>query len=344
MTDVMGNSFAGGTAAGAASGRTVDAMTAPSPIAHSKKNAAGPTALGYGIELAELHKSFGPVRAVDGVTLSIAPGETVALLGPNGAGKSTTIDMLLGLATPDSGQVSVFGQPPADAVASGAVGAMLQTGGLPDFLTVRELITVMASFYPRPLGVDETLEITGIADLAGRRSRKLSGGQTQRVRFALAIVANPDLLLLDEPTVAMDVQVRHEFWTTMRAYASRGKTVVFATHYLEEADAYADRIVLMARGGIVADGSVTQLRAMTGHRRIRATLSAPLEDLRALPGVATAALHGDVAVLECDDSDATIRTLIARYPDARDIEIASAGLEQAFLALTADDTAIREIS
>lgn len=324
---------------------TAASQTTASQTTASQTPAQPPGTLAHGIDLTDVRKSFGAVRAVDGVTLSIAPGETVALLGPNGAGKSTTLDMLLGLAEPDSGRVSVFGRSAADAVASGAVGAMLQSGGLPDYLSVRELITVMASFYPRPLDVDEALEITGIADLGDRGTRKLSGGQTQRVRFALAIVANPDLLLLDEPTVAMDVQVRHEFWTTMRAYASRGKTVVFATHYLEEADAYADRIVLMARGRIVADGSVTQLRAMTGQRRIRATLSAPLEQLRALPGVATAALHGEVAVLECDDSDAAIRALLASYPAARDIEIASAGLEQAFLALTADDdTAIREIS
>jgi ABC-2 type transport system ATP-binding protein len=298
-----------------------------------------------GIQLHDLRKSFGAVRAVDGVSLMISPGQTVALLGPNGAGKSTTIDMLLGLSEPDSGEVSVFGQSAAAAVAAGSVGAMLQSGGLPDYLSVRELITVMASFYPDALGVQDTLDITGIADLADRRTRKLSGGQTQRVRFALAIVANPDLLLLDEPTVAMDVQVRQEFWNTMRAYAGRGKTVVFATHYLEEADAYADRIVLMARGRIVADGSVAELRAMAGHRTIRATVDAPLADLQGLPGVSAAERHGSMAVLECTDSDAAVKSLIGRYPNVRDIEIASAGLEQAFLALTGDDsTALQEAS
>ena len=287
-----------------------------------------------GIDLAGLRKAFGAVQAVDDVSLRIAPGETVALLGPNGAGKSTTIDLLLGLARPDAGRATVFGQAPADAVAAGAVGAMLQAGGLPDYLSVRELVAMMGSLYPRALGVDETLDICGIADLADRPTRKLSGGQTQRVRFALAIVANPDLLLLDEPTVAMDVQVRHEFWTTMRTYAQRGKTVVFATHYLEEADAYADRIVLMARGRIVADGSVAQLRAMAGRRTIRANVDAPLADLAALPGVADAQRHGAMAVLECEDSDAAIRALLTRWPDARDIEITGGGLEQAFLALT----------
>ncbi len=204
-----------------------------------------------GIELAALTKSYrtseGVVPAVRGIDVSVAAGETVALLGPNGAGKSTTIDMLLGLLDPDGGTVSVFGAQPRAAVDAGSVGGMLQTGALIRDLSVRELIGMMAALYPAPLAVDEVLELTGIADLAGRRTQKLSGGQTQRVRFAVALVCNPDLLVLDEPTVAMDVESRHAFWTAMREFAGRGKTVLFATHYLEEADAYADRVVLMAR-------------------------------------------------------------------------------------------------
>jgi ABC-2 type transport system ATP-binding protein len=275
------------------------------------------------------------VQAVRGVDISIAPGETVALLGPNGAGKSTTIDMLLGLLPPDSGTVSLFGMKPADAIKVGAIGAMLQTGSLIRDLSVRELIDMMAALFPRPFTVDEVLDLTGIAEIAGRRVQKLSGGQTQRVRFAIALVSNPDLLVLDEPTVGMDVESRRAFWTTMRRFASSGKTVVFATHYLEEADTYADRIILMARGEIVADGPATEIKATVGTRTIRATL--PGVDpavLGLLPGVTHVETRGEAVILNCSDSDATIRALLTAYPKARDIEIRGAGLEQAFLQLT----------
>jgi ABC-2 type transport system ATP-binding protein len=292
-----------------------------------------------GIQLRGLTKTFpapgGSVRAVDGIDVSIEPGETVALLGPNGAGKSTTIDMLLGLMAPDSGSVAVFGKPPGEAVAAGSVGAMLQIGALIQNLTVRELVTMVASFYPEPLGVDEVLELTRIERIADRRTEKLSGGETQRARFAVALVSNPELLVLDEPTVAMDVEGRHAFWTTMREFASGGKTVLFATHYLEEADAYADRAVLMASGQVVADGPTTEIKAMVGLRMIRATLpAADLAALAELPGVTSTDRRGESVVLRCSDSDAAIRALLASFPEARDIEISGAGLEEAFLQLT----------
>ena len=292
-----------------------------------------------GIVLSGLEKTFkspqGPVRAVRGIDVSISPGETVAFLGPNGAGKSTTIDMLLGLLPPDKGTVTLFGKPPVEAIASGAIGAMLQTGALIRDLSVRELVTMMASLYPAPLAVDETLELTGIADIANRRTQKLSGGQTQRVRFAVALVSNPDLLVLDEPTVAMDVEGRHAFWTTMRDFAARGKTVLFATHYLEEADAYADRAILMANGRVVADGPTNEIKAMVGVRTIRATLpGVDLEELGRLPGVRSVERRGEAVILTCSDSDAAIRGLLTAHPDARDIEIATGGLEEAFLQLT----------
>jgi ABC-2 type transport system ATP-binding protein len=291
-----------------------------------------------GIELAGLVKSFGAVRAVRGIDVSIAPGETVALLGPNGAGKSTTIDMLLGLLPPDSGSVSVFGRPPDKAIDAGSVGAMLQTGGLIRDLSVRELVAMMASLYPAPLDVDAVLEQAGIEDIGDQRTQKLSGGQTQRVRYAIAVVSNPELLVLDEPTVAMDVEARHAFWTSMREFAAGGRTVLFATHYLEEADAYADRVVLMAHGRIVADGSPTEIKAMVGTRTIRATLpGADLDALGALPGVTHVERRGESVVLNCTDSDAAIRALLAGSPEARDIEISGAGLEQAFLQLTGGD-------
>ena len=292
-----------------------------------------------GVSLQGLTKSFAgehePVQAVRGIDLEIEPGETVALLGPNGAGKSTTIDMMLGLLDPDAGSASVFGVSPRDAVKSGRIGGMLQTGALIRDLTTRELITMVASLYPEPLGVDEVIARTGIEEIAGRLTQKLSGGETQRARFAAALVANPDLLVLDEPTVAMDVEARRGFWGTMRDFALHNRTVLFATHYLEEADAYADRIILMAHGRIVADGPPTEIKAMVGGRRISATLpEADLADLQSLPGVTRAERRGESVVLNCSDSDTAIRGLLARYPDVSDIEITGAGLEEAFVELT----------
>jgi ABC-2 type transport system ATP-binding protein len=294
-----------------------------------------------GIELRGLVKSFrapgGLVQAVRGVDISIGVGETLALLGPNGAGKSTTIDMLLGLSKPDAGSVSLFGLTPAAAIRSGRVGAMLQTGGLLRDMTVRELIDMMRSLHAKPLATDEVLDGVGIRAIAGRRTQTLSGGETQRVRFAIAMVSDPALLVLDEPTVAMDVEGRTAFWATMRRYAAGGKTVVFATHYLEEADAYADRAVLMARGRVVADGPTTEIKGMVGLRTIRATLpGADLERLRRLPGVTRVERRGEAVILACSDSDAAIRALLSAFPDARDMEITGAGLEEAFLELTRD--------
>jgi len=293
------------------------------------------------VELRGIDKSFrspaGPVHALRGVDIAIAPGEVVALLGPNGAGKSTTVDVLLGLSKADEGTASIFGRAPAEAVRQGMVGAMLQTGSLLRDLTVRELVTVFASLYPNPLDVDEVFDLVGIAGLAERRTQKLSGGETQRVRFALSLVTNPELLVLDEPTAAMDVEGRHAFWATMRAFASQGKTVLFATHYLEEADAYADRAVLLARGRVVIDGPTTEIKALVGLRTIRATLpGADLDVLSHLPGVSSAEGRGEAIVLRCTDSDAAIRALLDRFRRTRDIEISGAGFEEAFLELTRD--------
>jgi ABC-2 type transport system ATP-binding protein len=291
------------------------------------------------IELSGLAKSFrtskGVVRAVRRVDLSIRAGEIVALLGPNGAGKSTTIDMLLGLTEPDAGVVGLLGRRPVEATGAGAVGVMLQTGSLLRDLSVRELLSMMASLYPRPIDVDEVLRLVGIEQLADRRTQKLSGGETQRARLALALVCNPELLVLDEPTAAMDVEGRHAFWTTMRAFASRGKTILFATHHLEEADANADRAVLMADGRVVADGPTNELKAMVGRRAIRATLGGvPLTALMLLPGVESVDRHGESVILRCTDADAALRALLDAFPQARGIELATTGLEQAFLELT----------
>ncbi len=295
-----------------------------------------------GVRVEGLTKSFkaphAVVRAVRGIDLAIPVGQTVALLGPNGAGKSTTIDMMLGLTQPDAGTVAVLGGTPAAAVDAGLVAAMLQAGALIRDVKVRELVAMVAALYPRPMAVAEVLELVGIREIAERKTQKLSGGQTQRVRLAVALVADPELLILDEPTVAMDVEGRHGFWAAMRAFTARGRTVIFATHYLDEADANADRIVLMAHGQLVADGAPTEIKARVGRRTIRATLpDVPAERLLELAGVASAERHGESVSLSCTDADAAIRALLAGYPPAHDIEITGADLEQAFLELTGDD-------
>src|SRR6059058_5536656 len=218
------------------------------------------------VALSGLTKRFGAVTAVDGLDLTIEPGEIVAFLGPNGAGKTSTIDMVLGLSRPDGGTAEVFGLAPRTAVAHGLVTAVMQTGGLLKDLTVRETVELTAALFAHTRPVAEVLERAGIAEIADRRVGKCSGGQQQRLRFAMALLPEPDLLILDEPTTGMDVEGRREFWNTIRADAARGRTVVFATHYLDEADAYADRIVLVRNGKVVADGSGAAIRNLAAGR------------------------------------------------------------------------------
>ena len=222
---------------------------------------------------------------------------------------------------------------------SGFVGGMLQVGSLVRDLTVRELVSMVGGLYPKALDVDDVLRATGLSEVAGRYTQDLSGGQSQRVRFAIAVVGDPELLVLDEPTVALDVEGRREFWAAMRGVASRGKTVLFATHYLEEADAYADRVVLMARGKVVADGTPNEIKAKVGTRTIRATLPGPsVAELASLPGVAAADRRGDDVVLQCADSDVALRALLARYQEASQIEVRGGSLEEAFVELTAEES------
>ncbi|GAA3817624.1 ABC transporter ATP-binding protein [Streptomyces phyllanthi] len=286
-------------------------------------------------------KAFGAVRAVDGVDLTIGRGETVALLGRNGAGKSTAISLLLGLNEPDEGRVELFGGSPEDSVRAGRVGAMLQDARLVPRVTVRELVSFVAGRYPEPLPVADALELAGVTPLAGRRVDRLSGGQAQRVRFAVALAGNPALIVLDEPTAALDVEARHVFWTSMRAYARRGHTVLFSTHYLEEADAHADRIVVIDRGRIVADGTGEQLRRAAGGNLVSVDLAGRTADgLELLPGVVSVEVRGRRARLRTDDSDATVVAL-AGMGAVRGLEVAPASLDDAFLALTGDSTPTR---
>ncbi|MEV4759642.1 ABC transporter ATP-binding protein [Micromonospora sp. NPDC049559] len=288
------------------------------------------------VELTRLTKTFGPVTAVSDLSLRIEPGEVVAFLGPNGAGKTTTIDMVLGLARPTSGTVRVYGQSPADAIALGRIAAVMQTGGLLKDLTVAETVRMTASFFGQTRPVEEVLERAGITEIADRMVGKCSGGQQQRLRFAMALLPDPDLMILDEPTTGMDVEGRRDFWNAIRQDARGGRTILFATHYLEEADAYADRIVLVRQGRIVADGTSAEIKNLAAGRLVRATLpGADQVGLAALPGVDSVEVRGDTVLLHASDSDAVARHLLTQT-GARDVEITSRNLEDAFIALTAD--------
>jgi ABC-2 type transport system ATP-binding protein len=287
-------------------------------------------------------KSYGNVRAVDGLTLALHPGETVALLGPNGAGKSTTLDLLLGLKQPDTGTVRVLGTSPREAIVAGRVGAMLQSGGLMDEVTVAELVRLACSLHPRPYPVSEVLARAGVTRIADRKVDKLSGGQAQRVRFALATAGDSDLIVLDEPTTGMDVTTRQAFWATMREQADQGRTVLFATHYLEEADAVADRVLVLHRGRLLADGTAAEIKAKAGARRISFDLpDAPIDEdrLRGLPFLATLDVSGRTVRIQSTDADATVHALygLGLYP--RNLEVAGLGLEQAFMTITAAEEA-----
>jgi ABC-2 type transport system ATP-binding protein len=280
-------------------------------------------------------KAYGPVRALDGIDLAIETGSTVALLGPNGAGKSTAIQLLLGLIGPDAGVVRTLGLMPRDAIASGRVGAMLQSAGLPTGARVGELVDFARAIHPEPLGRQLILAWAGLEGLTRRPVEALSGGESQRLRFALAIAGDPELVFLDEPTVAMDVESRRAFWAAMRRFAAEGRTVLFATHYLEEADQVADRIVVLHRGRIVADGSAASIKAAVAERTVRFTLSGATDTmLGTLAGVTVAEVRGDAVTLRTTDADATVAAAFAAGLRLRDLEVGGADLEAAFLALT----------
>jgi ABC-2 type transport system ATP-binding protein len=283
-------------------------------------------------------KLYGQVKAVDGLSLDLRPGETVAFLGPNGAGKSTSLDMLLALRKPTSGRIRVFGSDPYASVKSGRIGAMLQSGGLMPEVTVREMVELVARMHPRPLPVDQTLKRAGIADIADRRVDRLSGGQTQRARFALAIAGETDLIVLDEPTTAMDVESRQMFWANMHAEVAEGRTLLFATHYLEEADQAADRILVINKGRLLADGTPAEIKQRAGAKRISFRLDKVDETfLLALPALVNLEIRRDQIHIQSSDSDRTLYALLDAGYRPREIEVSGLGLEQAFLAITAED-------
>ncbi|MGI8415171.1 MAG: ATP-binding cassette domain-containing protein [Nakamurella sp.] len=290
------------------------------------------------IELRGVHKRFGTVTAVAGVELTVAAGEVVAFLGPNGAGKTSTIDMILGLSAPSAGSVRVYGMTPSQAVRRGLVSAVMQNGGLLKDFTVAETVAYTAALCSVHRPVDEVMDRAGITAIASRRVGKCSGGEQQRLRFALALLSDPALLILDEPTQGMDVEGRRHFWTQVRADAQSGRTILFATHYLEEADAYADRIVLVRHGRVVADGTPAEIKALAAGRSVRVSWPGADEAaLRMLPGVHAVEVRGDSVLISATDSDLVARYLLNQTP-ARNLELTSAGLEEAFVALTSDDT------
>jgi ABC-2 type transport system ATP-binding protein len=289
------------------------------------------------ISLRGVTKDFGAVHAVRGIDLEVGQGEIVAFLGPNGAGKTTTIDMVLGLSRPTTGEVEVLGMDPHGAIRRGLVAAVMQTGGLLKDLTVAETAAYTASLFAQAAPVSEVLQRAGIAEIADRKVGTCSGGEQQRLRFAMALLPDPALLLLDEPTTGMDVEGRRAFWSAIRQDAAGGRTVLFATHYLEEADAYADRIILVSRGQVVADGTASEVKALASGRTVRATLpSADAATLAAIPAADAVERRGDTVLIHSRDTDAVARHLLT-HTDARDLEITARGLEDAFLALTGDD-------
>jgi ABC-2 type transport system ATP-binding protein len=281
-------------------------------------------------------RRYGQLTAVDRLSLGIQRGQTVALLGPNGAGKTTTVELLLGLANPDQGVVRLFGGPPADAVAAGRVGAMLQDAGLPQGAKVAELIGLVRRLYPKPHSLADTLRLADLEQVAGRRVEQLSGGQRQRVRLALALAGNPQLLVLDEPTAALDVDARRTFWHRVRGYVAAGRTVLFATHRLEEADAVADRVVVISGGRLLADGTPDQIKAQAAGRSTVSVAADSLSRYRLerLPGVQAVEADRGRLTLHTTDPDATVRALLQQAPHTQGLEVTRAGMEEAFLHLT----------
>jgi ABC-2 type transport system ATP-binding protein len=332
-----------GTAYGAHSSATSSATGTATRFA-TRAGTRATTGYGAGrggapvVSFENVSKQYGRLKAVDGLTLDLRPGETVALLGPNGAGKSTSLDMLLALRKPTGGKIQMFGSDPYHAVKSGRVGAMLQSGGLMPEVTVRELVTLVTGLHPNPEPVETTLKRAGIGQFADQRVDRLSGGQTQRVRFALAICGKSELIVLDEPTTAMDVETRRLFWSSMKQEVAQGRTLLFATHYLEEADQAADRILVINRGRLLADGTPAEIKARAGAKRISFRLDRVDEPfLLGLPGLVNLEVRHDVVQIQSSDSDATLYAILDAGYRPREIEVAGLGLEQAFIAITAED-------
>ncbi|HLV89175.1 MAG TPA: ABC transporter ATP-binding protein [Candidatus Sulfotelmatobacter sp.] len=285
-----------------------------------------------------VNKNYGSVRALQAVDFTVRAGELVALLGPNGAGKTTAIKLLLGLMPPTSGKVRVFGGDPMNPANRVRTGAMLQVGRVPETLRVREHIDLFSSYYPNPMAAADVLVAAGLEKIAGRKYAELSGGQKQRVLFALAICGNPDLLFLDEPTVGLDVEARRLLWDEIRALVRRGKTVLLTTHYLQEADALADRIAVIHEGRIIAEGTPAEIKARSSGKRIRCITGLSTQAIREIPGVTEVKEDREAIEIRASETETVVRELLARDRSLSGLEITTAGLEDAFLALTQEST------
>jgi len=279
-------------------------------------------------------KHYGSVLALDQVSIEIHRGEVLAVLGPNGAGKTTAISLLLGLLHPDTGSALVFGQSPHALAARRRCGAMLQTAGVPDTLCIGELITLFRSYYPRPRSVADTVALAGVSNLLSSRYGSLSGGQQRRAQFALAICGNPEILFLDEPTTGLDVEARTALWKTIRQLVGEGCAIVLTTHYLEEAEALADRVSVLARGRIVAAGSVQQIRARVAQRRIRCISKLAIDTVSRWPEVRSVARDRERIEIVTDAAETVVRQLLFEDCDLSELEVQRAGLAEAFVEIT----------
>ena len=307
-------------------------------VAVEEKMQAGVATSAGIVHLRGVTKRYGTHVALDDVSLTLRAGEVVALLGPNGAGKTTAIKHLLGLLAPDAGEVRVFGGNPREAATRTKIGAMLQVARVPETLKVREYLDLFRSYYPRPMALVDVVRVAGLAGIEGRLFGQLSGGQKQRLLFALAICGNPDLVFLDEPTLGMDIETRHALWQQVRDLAAQGKTVLLTTHYLEEADSLANRIVVINKGTVIAEGTPSQIKAKVAGRTIRCVTVLEAAVLQTLPTVTSVETHSGVTVIRAAEAEMVVREMLNRDASLHGLEVAHPALEDAFLALTKEKT------
>ncbi len=292
------------------------------------------------VQLEGVSKSFGAVKAVANLSLTVQAGEVVAVLGPNGAGKTTAISLMLGLRSPDAGSAKIFGRDPRDASARDRIGVMLQDSDVPSNLRVSEVVKLIGRYYPQPLAVSTALGMADLGDKAGAMSSSLSGGQKKRLCFALSVIGNPDVLFLDEPTAALDVEARRGFWEQVSGFAAKGKTIILTTHYLEEADALAQRIVVINQGSIVAQGTPAAIKARVGGKIVRfKSRGFSSVDFALIPNVSRSSVTGDAVELYTTQPEAVLREVFSRNLEISDLEVKGGGLEEAFIELTSSQTA-----